>query len=66
LRLDGFIDRFPAAKADAVIEPDGGVILGGHFEQRPAQSGTAKAMQGLEQERAARPRPRSNGVTPRF
>ena len=43
----GFIDRLAEAKTQAAIEPDGGVVLGGHFQNRPTQTELSEAVQGL-------------------
>src|SRR5262249_53113162 len=53
--IDGLVERLAAAEADAAIELDGPVIVGGHFEKSPVHPLALKAVQGLKQESTAEP-----------
>src|SRR5262249_54966876 len=47
--------RFPATEADAAVEANGGVILGGDLKNGFSQPSAAEAVQRLQQESPAKP-----------
>src|SRR5436309_15285910 len=47
--IDDLVQGLAAAEADAAIETDGAVVLGGDLEKSAVHAGTLEAVQGLKQ-----------------
>src|SRR3954454_6418184 len=54
---DGLVDDLGAAEAEAAVQADGGLVLGGDLQDGPAQAAVVHAAQRFEQQRPAQAAP---------